>query len=260
MGTVNSVPPQRELPYSKTTATLYYFAGRGLADQIRWLMAYTEVSFTQRVVGTRQRFLNLKDSGQLPFGQLPMLQIDGVEIVQSQAIIRYIARRANLTGKDAKDEIACDMLAETAFDLLKLMTPFPFLRGTPAEAEQKANARKKWEEQGSRLEMYIERNTKKGKGAYLVGNSVTYADVLVAHVLTWFVEELGADICEGMPYLLELQHNILQKESLQAFLRGPQYYKLGDAEYVEQVQTVLDRKTQAAPAPPSAPSSETKAQ
>ena len=93
------------IPYSKTTATLYYFGGRGLADQVRWMLAYSDVSYTQRVVGTRQRFLDLRNNGQLPFGQLPLLQIDGVEIVQSQAIIRYLARRANLTGTDAREEI-----------------------------------------------------------------------------------------------------------------------------------------------------------
>jgi glutathione S-transferase len=235
---------------------LYYFGGRGLADQIRWMLAYSDVSFTQRVVGTRQRFVDLRSNGQLPFGQLPLLQIDGVEIVQSQAIIRYLARRANLTGTDAREEIACDMVAETVFDLLKLATALPFLRNTSAEAEaaHKALMRKKWEEQGGRLEMFIERNTKKGKTACTVGNSVTYADVLLAHCLTWYAEELGADICEGMPYCLDVQFAVMQKDSLQAFLGGGQYYKVGDAAYCDQVATVLDRAiTGGAPAPAPAP-------
>lgn len=108
--TRTNLPPSHlthayRIPYSKTTATLYYFGGRGLADQVRWMLAYSDVSYTQRVVGTRQRFLDLRSNGQLPFGQLPLLQIDGVEIVQSQAIIRYLARRANLTGTDAREEI-----------------------------------------------------------------------------------------------------------------------------------------------------------
>ena len=50
---------------------------------------------------------------QLPFGQLPLLQIDGIDIVQSQAAVRYLARRANLYGKSAFDEVKCDMIAET---------------------------------------------------------------------------------------------------------------------------------------------------
>ncbi|RYG67548.1 hypothetical protein EON64_07220 [archaeon] len=39
-----------EKPSEKHEATLYYFSGRGLADQIRWLLAATDVSFTQKAV------------------------------------------------------------------------------------------------------------------------------------------------------------------------------------------------------------------
>lgn len=87
-----------EQPSEKHDATLYYFSGRGLADQIRWMMAATDVSFTQKVVAHRAQFERMAQR-QLPFGQLPLLQIDGLEIVQSQAIVRFLARRANIAGK-----------------------------------------------------------------------------------------------------------------------------------------------------------------
>jgi glutathione S-transferase len=51
-----------------------------------------------------------KNLRQLPFGQLPLLQIDGLEIVQSQAIVRYIAKRENIDGKTSADEAKCDMV------------------------------------------------------------------------------------------------------------------------------------------------------
>ena len=65
------------------------------------------------------------------------------------------------------------MVAETVFDLLKLATAMPFMRNAGVEQEEahKVLMRKKWEEQGSRLEMFIERNTKKGKVACTVGGS-----------------------------------------------------------------------------------------
>jgi hypothetical protein len=87
-----------EQPSEKHDATLYYFAGRGLADQLRWIMAATGVSFTQKLIIQRGQFERLAKR-QLPFGQLPLLQIDGLEIVQSQAAVRYLARRAQLQGK-----------------------------------------------------------------------------------------------------------------------------------------------------------------
>lgn len=86
-----------EHPSEKHQATLYYFGGRGLADQLRWMMAATNVTFTQKVINQRGQFERMARR-QLPFGQLPLLQIDDLEIVQSQAAVRYLARRANIQG------------------------------------------------------------------------------------------------------------------------------------------------------------------
>ena len=79
-------------------ATLHYFAGRGLADQVRWVLAASGIKFCQVVVDTREKFKHLNDSKMLTFGQLPLLQIDGLDLVQSQAIIRYLAGKGNLLG------------------------------------------------------------------------------------------------------------------------------------------------------------------
>lgn len=80
----SSSSEQREVPDPLFDATLYYFGGRGLADQIRWVLAATSVSFTQKVIRDRATFVSMA-KGQLPFGQLPLLQIDKMEIVESQA-------------------------------------------------------------------------------------------------------------------------------------------------------------------------------
>jgi glutathione S-transferase len=76
------------------------------------MLAAANISFIQKTVDSRQMFLKLSER-QLPFGQLPLLQIDGYEIVQSQAMIRYIAKRKNLIGDNSEQELKCDMIAET---------------------------------------------------------------------------------------------------------------------------------------------------
>ena len=48
------------------------------------MLAVTAVSFSSHVIDNRARFTSMASS-QLPFGQLPLLQIDKLEIVQSQA-------------------------------------------------------------------------------------------------------------------------------------------------------------------------------
>ena len=71
----------REKPSPDVTATLYYLPGRGIADPIRWILAATDVSFVQKTINSREKFLQMADR-QLIFGQLPLLQIDNLEIVQ----------------------------------------------------------------------------------------------------------------------------------------------------------------------------------
>ena len=41
--------------------------------------------------------------GSLMFQQVPMVEIDGRKLVQTRAILNYIATKYNLYGKDAKE-------------------------------------------------------------------------------------------------------------------------------------------------------------
>jgi glutathione S-transferase len=47
--------------------------------------------------------------------------------------------------------------------------------------------RSRWALIGARLEAILVHNG----GKYLAGPSLTYADILVAHALTWYVEEVS---------------------------------------------------------------------
>lgn len=241
-GSQSSYEDTREKPATKTSATLYYFAGRGLADQIRWMLAASEVSFTQRVIDTRARFVKMAER-QLPFGQLPLLQIDGLEIVQSQAIVRYLAERGNLIGKTTTEKVKCEMIAEAVRDLLPDLCAAPFMR-PPLKSKEEfeghlAKMREKWIKVASRLEAILVLNG----GRHLVANQLTYADILVAHALTWYVEECGPQIVENMPNLVGLQNTVISLPGIQTFIKSQAYYPLGDEAYCKQVNHVLGKTT-----------------
>lgn len=53
----------------------------------------------------------------MPFGMLPVLEIDGKYIGQSNAIARFLARQFNLAGKDEKESLQCDVMVDTLGDL-----------------------------------------------------------------------------------------------------------------------------------------------
>lgn len=48
--------------------------------------------------------------GALMFQQVPLVEIDGMKLIQTKAILKYIAEKYNLHGKDIKDRVMYDYL------------------------------------------------------------------------------------------------------------------------------------------------------
>ena len=44
------------------------------------------------------------EEGKLLFNQLPLLEIDGLNLTQSTAIVRYVAEKGDLVPKDPKEK------------------------------------------------------------------------------------------------------------------------------------------------------------
>ena len=61
------------------------------------------MQFEEKFIETPEDFEKLKKDGGLMFQQVPMVEIDGMKLVQSRAILNYIAAKYNLYGKDIKE-------------------------------------------------------------------------------------------------------------------------------------------------------------
>uniref|UniRef100_A0A2K5NV28 Glutathione S-transferase n=1 Tax=Cercocebus atys TaxID=9531 RepID=A0A2K5NV28_CERAT len=108
-------------------ATLEYWQSAGhlsqLAHSIRLLLEYTDSSYEEKkyTMGDapdydRSQWLNEKFKLGLDFPNLPYL-IDGThKITQSNAILRYIARKHNLCGETEKEKIREDILENQLMD------------------------------------------------------------------------------------------------------------------------------------------------
>ena len=57
-------------------AVVHYFAGRGRAEQARWMLAATGTPFVDRVLTTHAEFIEMRDGGALLFGQLPLVVLE----------------------------------------------------------------------------------------------------------------------------------------------------------------------------------------
>ncbi len=56
----------------------------------------------------------------LPFGQVPYLVDGDVKLAQSNAIVRYLAKKGGIQGNNDKDHALSEMLIEEATDLAGL--------------------------------------------------------------------------------------------------------------------------------------------
>lgn len=74
---------------------LYYFDIPGKAEAIRLALSYCEIPF-EDIRLTREEFNEKKLSGELAFGQVPLLKVGDEAVVQSNNILRLIGK---LSGK-----------------------------------------------------------------------------------------------------------------------------------------------------------------
>jgi glutathione S-transferase len=56
---------------------------------------------------------------EMPYGQLPVLEVEGVQLPQSNAIARFIASKNDLTGYTVWDSANCDQLVDAISDLMR---------------------------------------------------------------------------------------------------------------------------------------------
>ncbi|ROL44305.1 Glutathione S-transferase, partial [Anabarilius grahami] len=90
--------------------------------------------FEEVFLTKKEHYDKLLNDGALMFQQVPLVEIDGMQIVQTKAIMNYIAGKYNLYGKDLKERVLIDMYAEGTIDLMDLFIMSIF---TPPENKEK---------------------------------------------------------------------------------------------------------------------------
>ncbi|KAK2151767.1 hypothetical protein LSH36_352g02010 [Paralvinella palmiformis] len=117
-----------------------------------------------------------------PYGQLPILEVEGEVICQSRAIEIFLARRFGLCGKNDIQEAKVIMIRECCADLWDKCTSIYLEKD-----ETKKGELKKAFEEGTlitymtNLQKFLNQN--KGGDGYFVGDSITYADLTFQHYL-----------------------------------------------------------------------------
>ncbi|XP_034753918.1 glutathione S-transferase, alpha tandem duplicate 1 [Etheostoma cragini] len=211
---------------------LHYFNGRGKMESIRWLLTVAEVEFDEIYLTTREQYEKLLSDGALMFQQVPLVEIDGMKLVQTKAILKYIAEKYNLHGKDLKDRVMIDMYSEGIFDLMEMIMVLPFQADPKLEAiKSKAKDR------------YLPVFEKALSGPiYLVGGKLSCADVQLLEC-TLMLEEKFPEILAEFPNVKSFQGRMTRIPAINRFLQpGSKRKPQPDETYVKTIMEVFKIK------------------
>ncbi|XP_068516284.1 glutathione S-transferase 2 [Anas acuta] len=161
--------------------TLGYWDIRGLAHAIRLLLEYSGTPYEERQyrLGPAPDFdpsdwTNEKEKLGLDFPNLPYLIDGNIKLTQSNAILRYIARKHNMCGETEEEKLRVDMLENQLMDLrmsfIRLCYNPDFEKLKPAYLEQLPGKLRE-------LSRFL------GSRAWFAGEKLTFVDFLAYDVL-----------------------------------------------------------------------------
>ncbi|KAM5256483.1 LOW QUALITY PROTEIN: glutathione S-transferase A4-like [Ctenodactylus gundi] len=143
--------------------------------------------------------------------QVPMIEIDGVKLVQTQSILHYIAEKCHHFGKSLEEKTLIDVSVEGTLDLLELLIMHSFLKPEDQKQEgvnmgQESIIRyfpnvfeKKYCASVAHLVLHISWGHELN---FLVGNHLSLIDVILLQTIL-VLEEKICNILMAFPLLQE---------------------------------------------------------
>ncbi|XP_036270054.1 glutathione S-transferase A2 [Pipistrellus kuhlii] len=214
---------------------LHYFNARGRMESIRWLLAAAGVEFEEQFLQSPEDLEKLRNDGSLMFQQVPMVEIDGMKLAQTRAILNYIATKYNLYGKDIKERALIDMYSEGMADLNEMIMHLPLCPPDQKDAKM-AQIR---ERTTNRYLPAFEKVLKSHGQHYLVGNRLSRADIHLVELL-YYVEEIDPSLLANFPLLKALKTRISNLPPVKKFLQpGSQRKPPIDAKTLEEARKIF---------------------
>ncbi|XP_062981151.1 glutathione S-transferase-like [Elgaria multicarinata webbii] len=193
---------------------LHYARTRGKMESIRWLLAAAGVEFEEQFLEKKEDLEKLRSDGWLLFQQVPMVEMDGMKMVQTRAILSYIAGKYNLYGKDLKERALIDMYVEGTTDLMGLIMSLIF-KSPEEKPKQRALI---IERATTRYFPVYEKVLKDHRQDFLVGNKLSWADIHLLEAIL-MTEEEKPDILSKFPLLQAFKTRVSNIPTIKKFLQ-----------------------------------------
>lgn len=171
---------------------------------------------------------------------MPILEVGGKKLCQTITICRFLGREFKLAGKDAWESGKCDEYVDSINDLfageysislkdesyknVHVFTNFYFPEWVKyfynSDPEAKAKAHESFKT--GPLPKYLGKfNDIKGAvgGKWLVGDSLTWADIFIADKLDRLQESEGVDVLDKYPNLKAFKNSVFAVPSISAYIQ-----------------------------------------
>ncbi|CAJ0564186.1 unnamed protein product, partial [Mesorhabditis spiculigera] len=161
-----------------STYKLTYFPLRARAEVARQLFALAGQKFED----VRVPFEDWpKVKPETPYGQLPVLEVDGKTLAQSVTIARFLARRFGYYGADEFEAAQIDEFADAMNDyFMEQKNFFPVLIGKQVGDKDRLSQELFEPARDKFFPIVIERFLQKSKSGFLVGEKLSYIDLVLA--------------------------------------------------------------------------------
>jgi len=187
---------------------LSYFDANARAEVARLILSYNKVDFEDhRFSGAEWPAIK----PDMPFGQVPVLYIDGTPLTESGAIVRYLATEYGMNGANSLQAAYIEMISGILGDIYMKV---PYFEKDPVEKEKKmksafddhicpglAKMEKKFAERGN---------------DFLIGDKYSYADFAMANCLL-LTEVHDASYLKAYPKLCALKDRVKNLEGVKEY-------------------------------------------
>ena len=160
---------------------------------------------------SREEIAAMRNKGIFPFGQFPVLQVDGKTIAQTGAIARYCGKLSGLYPTNNDFYAAkVDEVIDLSTDITAKIRPALIEKDTEKKSEMRRelteNVLPQWL---GFMETLLEKN---GKTGYFVNDSLTVADLAAWRLCGWIsggvIDGIPETILDGFPLLNSHQSHI----------------------------------------------------
>ena len=203
------------IPIKMSPYKLYYFNGRGRAEVSRLLFAAVNQKY-EDIRYTADQWPSHKS--EMPLGQMPVLEFEGVKIPQSLTIARFLAKQFRLAGRDNFEQSKVDAVVDT---IQEAVEKFSRIRWEKDEVKKQERLKAFFHDD---LPKHFQNLEVLGKsfgngGAFFVGNHLTLADLYAYDILQNFLE-IDANVLNSYPWLQHNRQETEKEPNISAYLKA----------------------------------------